>query len=563
MFSIDYVNHKFIINKQYFSSGEREMYACLNINCDQPLITLDPRHISKKALLIILNMSYPGLIENITDNGKQTIQDIKAQYDFYLTSFYDICKERLWYFDKFYEHQKDVLFFSTHRKVCNSSMEQGLGKTITAVSDSVIHQFKTTIYITTSTGKWNCLEDLCDIGKNPDEIHWGFSTDWFTILDSKKTIYAPKERFILVNYDMLNKYAAFIIDKKPQHIIIDECHKIKSRDSKRTKRVIDICRKTNAKISLLSGTPSPNRTVDYFSYLNIANHPYGKNYYQFLRTFCETVETPYGTSVVGAKNTDKLHNSISNFMVRKIKANCLDLPAKNFIKINFELNEYQEEYDKQYQEFIRLCENRKTSSEVAIHTINRIVAKAKLKQVYELIDKILEDEEIDIIDGKEVVLKKTIAIYTTYTECIDAIHAHYKDNSVYIDGRVDSSKRMAVVARFKNDPKIQIFIGQDEAAAEALNMNWCNDLIFLNFKFTQDGMNQCMDRFHRAGKKKTLNVYFTVCKQTIDEHLYKLVGGKYKDTSHLIDGSPQTIQAENTGMEKLLLELTNTKTAVI
>lgn len=551
MFTVDKIKHVFKIQKSHFTTDERELYACLNVKTDVSTIFIDPRHLGIQGLGKLLNLSYKDILSN-----EETLRDIKLEYEYYYNNFIEICEERLPYFNKFYKHQKDVLFFSSHRKVSQSSMEQGLGKTITAISDSLIHNFKTTVIITTSTSKWNWLSDLCDIGKQEHEIHWGFNVKDFTVLDSKKSIYSNTEKYILINYDMLEKHHQFIVNKKPEHIIIDECHKIKNKDSKRTKRVVDICRKTNAKISLLSGTPSPNKTVDYFTYLNIANHPYGKHYYQFLREFCVTTKTPYGITIVGAKNTDKLNASISNFMVRKIKAKCLDLPEKNYIKTVFELNDYKEEYDIVYQEFIKNQNfKNKNGGEVAIHSINRIVAQAKLTQTYELIDSMIDDETINIIDGKEVCTPKKIAIYTTYRNCIDAIMERYKGKAVKIDGTVNSSDRMKVVSQFKNDNNIQLFIGQTEAAAEALNLTWCSDLIILNFPFTQNQLDQITDRFHRIGQKNSLNVYMTMCKGTIDEQLYKLMTHKYKDTSHLIDGKPLEIQTSNINISTLLEEL--------
>lgn len=551
MFTVDKFNHKFKIQKSHFSTDERELYACLNIKTDVSTIFIDPRHVGLNALFKLLRLSYNDVL-----NNQVALQDIKTEYEYCYNHFLTVCERKLPYFYLFYKHQKDVLFFSSHRKVSQSSMEQGLGKTITAISDSLIHDFKTTVIITTSTSKWNWLSDLCDIGKQESEIHWGFDVKDFTVLDSKKSVHSNTEKYILVNYDMLEKHHQFIVNKKPQHIIIDECHKIKNKDSKRTKRVIDICRKTNAKISLLSGTPSPNKTVDYYTYLNIANHPYGRNYYQFLREFCVTVKTPYGTTIVGAKNTDKLNASIANFMVRKIKARCLDLPEKNYIKTVFELNDYKEEYDKVYKEFIKNQNlKNKNGGEVAIHSLNRIVAQAKLIQTYELIDSMIEDETINIVDGKEVCTPKKIAIYTTYKNCIDALMEKYKGKAVKIDGSVDSKDRMKVVNQFKNDNNVQIFIGQTEAAAEALNLTWCSDLIILNFPFTQNQLDQITDRFHRIGQKNSLNVYMTMCKNTIDEQLYKLMTHKYKDTSHLVDGRPMEIQTSDINISTLLEEL--------
>lgn len=559
MIFVDHSSKAVIIRKEALRYEEQELFSCLQVNTLRKEITLDPRHVSKNALANIIWMSYPEIFSNPTDPKTVSLySEIKDIYAYRQNEFERLCEERLWYYKTFYQHQKDVLYFSAHRKVSQSSMEQGLGKTIVSISDSIVHDYNLTCVITTATSKWNWFEDLTDLGKSPNDIHWEFDPKWFTIYDGKKTVRGLDEKILLINYDMLNKFGNEILAKKPNHFIIDECHRVKNHDSKRTKRVIDICKRSGAKVSLLSGTPAPNTTVDYWTYLNIANHPYGKNYYAFLKEFANVVETKYGKHIVGAKNTDKLNMAISNFMIRKTKAKCLDLPDKKYIRSFFEMEEYKEEYDKHYQEFISKSARNNNISEqkMAIHTVNNIVAKAKVKGVIELIETILLDEEIDIVDGKEVSSRKKVAVFATYKEPIAMLKEHFKDRCVVLDGSVDTNRRMDLVREFKNNPKVDLFIGQTAAAGEALNMTFCNECILLNFTLTRNEIDQITDRFHRIGLKKMLNVYFAMCRNSIDESLYSLFTRKYKDTSHLIDGAPDELSPEDAGMKQLILNLT-------
>lgn len=555
------------ITKDYFTDSEMELFSCLNVKVVRGVVTIDPRHVSKMSLTFMIKESYPEIYNNPElPSTKLLYFNIKQCYDYYFDKFKLLMKERLWYADKLYNHQPEVVFFSTYRKVSVLACEQGLGKTIIAMSDSMMHNYKLTVVITTATSKWNWFEDLTDVGKSPSDIHWGFDPRWFTVLDGKKTLRANKdeERIILINYDMLHKFGNELIQKKPQHIIIDECHKIKNRDSKRSKRVIDVCKTTNAKVSLLSGTPSPNRTVDFYNYLKVANHPYGYNYYKFLNNFAETIETKFGKQIVGAKNTPQLNRAISNLMIRKTKAKCLDLPEKKYIKINFELHEYKEMYEKMLEDFLRSNKKYSSGQELAIHSLNKLIAKAKVKDAIELIDTILEEDNTSMLDnGKEVTTKKKVAIYTTYQEPIQMLKAHYKDACVVIDGTVDSSKRMQVVKEFRFNDKVNLFIGQTEAAGESLNMTFCNDLILLNYLFTRSGIDQITDRFHRIGLKKMLNVYMTTCRDSIDEALYSLFTRKHAETSQLIDGRSEYLDTEDIGMRQLILTLLEKETVTV
>jgi len=154
------------------------------------------------------------------------------------------------FYDRLYKHQKVGLQECFLRRDNLLAFEMGLGKTVTAASLSLLDSSKLTLVICPNLVKWNWYRDLTE--------KFGFDPSTFTILDSasRRTIRAfIGEKFIIVNYEAVKKYYKYIIEKKPDHIILDECHKIKNTNTtlfKAAKYVAD--HSENARITMLSGS---------------------------------------------------------------------------------------------------------------------------------------------------------------------------------------------------------------------------------------------------------------------------------------------------------------------
>ena len=107
--------------------------------------------------------------------------------------------------------------------------------------------------------KWNWHQEL---------LKWNVKKEQISIYDSKKSVMRGK-RFVIINYDMLEKYMSELKFLQTEHIIIDECHYIKNTETKRYNLLKQLVEPTT-KLSLLSGTPLKNRIDDFFAYLNAA-----------------------------------------------------------------------------------------------------------------------------------------------------------------------------------------------------------------------------------------------------------------------------------------------------
>jgi SNF2 family DNA or RNA helicase len=549
-------NNLIIFKKQSFSLAETEVAKCLFFgiytNNYGTMVFTDIRFTSKESLFYFMKMSFPSLVseEKYKTVRNYMYSQLKEAYEDLFSNFNEQALSQIPFYHKFYEHQQWGVYYGCNRKHNLLAFEQGLGKSITAATISTIIQSRKTLIIQPAVCKWNWFEELTG---------WGFSKDTITIVDSKKTINAVNEKIILLNYDLVVKYLDLLCSRGIDHLILDECHKIKNPEANRTKAVKHLVRTIDPKITFLSGTPAPNRTEDVFVYLDLIGHPLGKSHNNFMKRFTRSIKSESGRKkVVGGKNIEFLNACMSNFMIRKTKKKCLDLPDKNYIKLHYELEDYQEEYDAAVEEFKKLATSRRKSFDednMALNRLNIITSKAKLPYIYEFVkDTINQDVDVEI-DGETIYKKKKFVIFASYREPLDYLVEKFGSACIKIDGTVPTEQRQGLINKFKNDDSVSVFLGNITAAGIGINLvgDDISDVLFVNSPYTQAEIDQCTDRLHRIGQRKKINVYYTICKNSIDERINKIVNTKFSDVSKLIDTKVITFDFE----DKLISEVIN------
>ncbi len=564
-------------HKPIWNDNEMELAACLSISFKDGCYICDIRLTNKKALIEFLNACFPSIMLS-NDSAQfrgQLFPQLKKMYSDLYQEFLDTHYSKLGYDLDLYDHQKEAIAEMMYRKVNLLAFEQGLGKTNSAASISKILKIKRTIIICPTLVKWNWFEDQTK--------KWNYDPLLWTILDAKKSkcLYAfLMERFVVINYEMIEKYFKYLTKSNVGHIIIDEAHMVKNVGAKRTKSVIKLIKHfPNVRVTLLTGTPYTNRIIDMYAYLKIADHPLGKSITRFKDEYAISTSMR-GGKIVGAKNVDDLRAKISNFMIRRKASECLDLPdliIKNFyfdvgelskeysdkldeipvikneiddlkdpIEIleeennikRIEFNEIQESLSKEdrevYQTIPELSELRSVRKKLKmkvkgnIHTLNRLASESKVQPIIKLIDSLHEQ-------GKKVI------VFSGYTNPLLMLQEHYRDKSVLINGSVGAHKRQGLIDRYKSDPNCNVFLGNFKAAGVGINLVNSNHVIFMNFPFTPDDLEQPYKRAHRIGQKEKVHVYYTLGRGTIDERVYEIIKDKAGDINSLIDDNKNVV----------------------
>lgn len=534
-----YDDGRVVFKKHLWNDAELLLARCFNFeyNVSDNIVTATVGFTFKKAMYEFIRLSFKNFSESLHEEDRRNdfYTRLDAMYHLKDQTVDALMQQHLPYYSKLYAHQMDTIKQSFYHQFVFGALDMGLGKTLIAASVSRIMQAQRTVIICPSAVKWNWYRDL---------TAWGFNELFFTILDAKRhrNITALNERFVIVNYDIIGNVTPHLLATPVSHFILDESHYLKNHNALRYKNVQKIiAANPNAKITFLSGTPITNRVNDLFGYFKLIGHELSLSHAKFMSEYTIRTNARGGEKVTGGRNLQDLTRKLSNFMIRKIKEECLDLPGKIFLSYRFEMDDYREEYDKVIAE---LAEQKSISSLTGnLHSLNIITSKAKIPGIKELADEIIES-------GKKVV------IFGSYRVPIDAMAEYFGNRCVKIDGSVDSFTRDQHIQRFHNDPECVVFLGNMKAAGVGINLTNASDVIFMNFPFTPAELYQATDRCDRIGQKYAVNVHYTFCDGSIDEYIYDIITDKEKDINTLIDQGKEAVLRENT-TEILIKKLLN------
>ncbi|KAL7525181.1 hypothetical protein ACHAXR_000895 [Thalassiosira sp. AJA248-18] len=110
-----------------------------------------------------------------------------------------------------------------------------------------------------------------------------------------------------------------------------------------------------------------------------------------------------------------------------------------------------------------------------------------------------------------------------------------------LDGRVPSNKRNSVVDRFNQDDNIKVLLLTTKVGGLGLNLTGADKVIFLEPDWNPFVDLQAMDRAHRIGQTKTVNVYRLITSDTIEEKMMKLQRQKRATSEAVVNADNSTM----------------------
>jgi SNF2 family DNA or RNA helicase len=114
-----------------------------------------------------------------------------------------------------------------------------------------------------------------------------------------------------------------------------------------------------------------------------------------------------------------------------------------------------------------------------------------------------------------------------------------------IQGSMKADKRMAVVELFQTKPNLKLLLCSITATAVGLNLTAANYVYFLDLTYNPQLHAQAIDRAHRIGQTRPVEVVFVLMEDTIDDKIYELMS--YKDSL-----SKSLLKPVQLGKEKIL-----------
>ena len=420
--------------------------------------------------------------------------------------------------------KKGVAFIEAKNGRCLIADSMGLGKTAQALAWLQLHpENRPAIVVVPASLKLNWEREAKMWMEDPK----------VQILSGRKPNTPIIGEIVIINYDILASWIGKLQEIKPMVLVVDEIHFVKSNSAKRTK-AIKVLGKNIPHIIGLSGTPIVNRPVEAFNALKLIDPTITPDFWHFVHRYCGAKHNRYGWDFSGASNTQELHDKLtSTIMLRRKKEDVLtDLPDKLYSVINLEITN-RREYTKAETNFIAWVKEtrgkdaaKKASNAEAfaqIEALKQLTIAGKMKQAVEWVKDFLD------IDGK-------LVVFATHKATIDTLMQEFKGIAVKIDGSVSGQARQDAVDRFQNDDTIKLFVGNIKAAGVGITLTAASNVAFLELPWGSAELDQASDRCHRIGQKDTVNVYYLLGANTIEETISALIDSKRKVLDAVLDG---------------------------
>ena len=340
---------------------------------------------------------------------------------------------------------------------------------------------------------------------------------------------------VIINYDILADWLKVLIAHNFVVIIADEVHYVKNNSAKRTKAIKKIA-KTVKHFIALSGTPIVNRPIEFYNAISMIDRNLFPDFWHYVRTYCGARHNGFGWDFSRATNSKELHEKlIKSLMIRRLKVNVLtDLPDKvrSFFPVEMDstlLLEYQAA-ENDFIEYVRRVKgddaaDRASSAEQlsSIEALKQLAVKAKMPSLLTWVQ--------DFLDSGE-----KLVLFATHKFVIDEVMERFGKLAVKIDGSVSGGKRQEAVDRFQNEPETRLFVGNIKAAGVGITLTTSSNVAFIELPWTPGDLIQAEDRCHRIGQKNSVNIYYLLAKNTIEEKIALLLDDKRKVLNAVLDG---------------------------
>jgi SWI/SNF-related matrix-associated actin-dependent regulator 1 of chromatin subfamily A len=412
--------------------------------------------------------------------------------------------------------------------------QMGLGKTFESLLWRYENSIGLTIIVCPSFLKVNWQRELKQHFKEPSLILSGTKLLTYSQLHQHRTI--------IINYDILPKWADLLKFLNPELVVLDECHFIKSMEAKRTGAARKLCRHVPHLICC-SGTPLTNRPSELWTTLNLLWPKEFPNFYTYAQRYCKPTRTPWGMQYKGATHLPELHGKLKKLgMIRRLKKDVLkDLPPIAHQVTLLEI-ERPKEYAAAEKDLVgwistNLGKAKANRAENALRLIKygylkRLAANLKLKSIMEWLDNWLEESNAKIL------------VFGVHKSILTTLYEKYKSQSVLVTGKVSQIRRQAAVDKFQTDKNIRILFGNIQAAGTGLNLTKASAVAFCEFPWAPGELDQAISRAHRIGQELHLMVYHLVARETIEEDLIERLDVKEGNIGAVLDGADVSNQMD-------------------
>ncbi len=339
--------------------------------------------------------------------------------------------------------------------------------------------------------------------------------------------------------DAAPKVAHEFLKRHKALLAIDESSVIKDKDSKRTQKILNLASAAPYR-RILTGTPITQSPLDAFTQVNFLDtRVFGTNYYTFRSRYAELEDVyargPDGKAramgqkrVKSYRNLDELTAKLQGISTRVLRADCFDLPPKQYQQLDVELSvEAKRLYNLTAQQQVtKLLEENIVTPTLAI---SRVMALRQLTSEF-----LMQHDEatgdtrkievgearvtravrlVDELEGKVIlwtVFRHTQQLLVTRLR--EAGHAVRT-----LTGDTEREDRETAAADFQGDPAVKVIVVNQRVGQYGLDLSAADWVGYVEHDWSVERRLQSEDRAQHPMKQRGVGYIDLVAPDTIDD----------------------------------------------
>ncbi|GAV57483.1 SNF2_N domain-containing protein/Helicase_C domain-containing protein/DUF3535 domain-containing protein [Cephalotus follicularis] len=187
-----------------------------------------------------------------------------------------------------------------------------------------------------------------------------------------------------------------------------------------------------------------------------------------------------------------------------------------------------------------------------ISELHKLHHSPKLVALQEILEECGIGVEASSSESSVCVGQHRVLIFAQHKAFLDIIerdlfHTHMK-NITYLrlDGSVEPEKRFEIVKAFNSDPTIDALLLTTHVGGLGLNLTSADTLVFMEHDWNPMRDHQAMDRAHRLGQRKVVNVHRLIMRGTLEEKVMSLQRFKVSVANAVINAENASLKTMNT-----------------
>lgn len=403
-----------------------------------------------------------------------------------------------------------------------------------------------------------------------------------------------KPDIVVTSYDVCRNDVDILEKYNWNYVVLDEGHLIKNAKAKISMAVKRLA--SNHRL-ILTGTPIQNNVLELWSLFDFLMPGFLGAEKVFADRFVKPISASRFSKASskeqesGALAIEALHKQVLPFLLRRLKEEVLnDLPPKILQNYYCDLSDLQKKLfdDFTRREAKKLAEEAgKDDKDAKQHIFQALQYMRKLcnspamvlkpgHPKYDDTQRILSKGNTSLEDAvhapKLTALRDLLVdcgIGTEGNESNDPLYQPIKPHRALIfcqmkemldmvqntvlknmlpsvtylrlDGGVEANKRQGIVNQFNSDPSYDCLLLTTSVGGLGLNLTGADTVIFVEHDWNPQKDLQAMDRAHRIGQKKVVNVYRLITRGTLEEKILNLQRFK-------IDVASTVVNQQNAGL---------------